>query len=135
MSKRGPVVRIKQEKKWDIHPVWRGIGVIMIVIIPLMSFTIATIVINEYPAVFLQLPSVLTKQVDLGPFGVVGFFWGKIGLSVLLSVFLYSVMYIVYSIVYGAAAGNMRYGPTDVTAKEYRQSLKEMEQRTKRKRK
>ena len=132
MRRRGPVVKMTEEKKWDVHPIWRGIGALMVIIIPLISYTVSTIIVDAYPDVFLQLAEELKTPVDLGALGVVHFFWAKIGLTFLITLFLFTIVFIFYSIVYAAAAGNMRYGPTDVTAKEYRDSLKEMKQRAKR---
>lgn len=97
----------KPKSPWKIHPIWQGIGCLMMVIIPLISYAGAVILVEAnnknhwipFPKEFYGPASNPTLYVE-------------IGVTVLLSMFGYLFFVILYSIIY-RYAGPPRYGPTD----------------------
>ncbi len=88
-----------KERPYKIHPVWQGIGCIMLVLIPGMSYAGATILVaanarNQW----VPMPREL-----YGPPSNPGLF-GELFVTVLLSILGFLVFVIVYSIMYRAMA-------------------------------
>ncbi|NWG06381.1 MAG: hypothetical protein HXY35_06800 [Chloroflexi bacterium] len=107
----------------EVHPVMRGIGCIMMVIVPILSYGVSVIAVNNFP---IPLPRELVS-------GIVFPNWMKVlnGLNpilfyiesqplmpayvlftVLISIFLFTIMAILYGFIY-KTFGPSQYGPTD----------------------
>jgi hypothetical protein len=109
-----------------VHPVMRGIGCVMIVIIPIFSYALADFLINgpgsnwPLPAEWLgtpKIPAILFKLQGLA--GFAGFLQGQTGLlgKLILATVFIIILGGLMSVIYGYAfslAGPPRYGPTDV---------------------
>jgi uncharacterized membrane protein len=97
----------KKEAPWKVHPVWQGIGCILIVLIPLMSYAGAVLLvkanIEHYWVVF--------PREFYGPPGH-PLLYSQLGVTVLLSVFGFMILVTLYTILY-RFLGPPRYGPTD----------------------
>ncbi len=52
----------RDERPWKIHPVWRGIGCVLIIMIPILSYAGAVMVMNSNPWIHL-FPSSLFRPV------------------------------------------------------------------------
>jgi len=99
---------VRQPKaRWKIHPIWQGIGCIMMVIIPLVSYAGAVILVEANNKNFW----VPFPKEFYGPAGN-PYLYAEIGVTVLLSMFGYLFIVICYTIVY-RFVGPPRYGPTD----------------------
>ena len=58
-------VRVHQkpkERKWKVHPFWRGFGCLWMILLPIMSFAGAKLIVRSGT---FTLPSELTGLVDL----------------------------------------------------------------------
>lgn len=95
-------------KPWKIHPVWRGIGCIMMVLIPLMSYFggIELLKANARNGWFI-VPVEFT-----GP-PAYPYLYAKLTVCVLLMVFSFGALVILYMLV-ARLSGMSRYGPLDV---------------------
>lgn len=102
---------IKKELKRETHPIWRGIGCLLMIIIPLISIAAADIFINSNLNV-IAIPNVLRRSVDTGIFGVIRFFPAKLLLGLVIAVGLFAVSSVAYSILYSLTGGKKR-GPMD----------------------
>jgi hypothetical protein len=61
-------IKPKKERRWRIHPIWRGIGCFMLVIIPVVSYAAAYIVARaNYQIGWVKIPNELRGWVDLSP--------------------------------------------------------------------
>lgn len=61
-------IKPKKERRWRIHPIWRGIGCFMIVLIPVISYAAAFIVARaNYQNGWVHIPNELRGWVNLAP--------------------------------------------------------------------
>jgi hypothetical protein len=102
-------------KQPEIHPIWRGIGCLLIILIPLLSYGIGSIVSNSgfLQNLFgVQLPPELTAPVNIPRIGVIQNLYLNLFLAVVISVILFAILTVLYSVVY-RVAGPPKYGPLD----------------------
>jgi hypothetical protein len=58
--------RAKKERPWKVHPVWRGIGCILIILLPIMAYAGAWMFTREnFKNHWLPLNEDLTTQIEL----------------------------------------------------------------------
>jgi hypothetical protein len=96
-----------KKKPWKIHPVWQGIGCLMVVLIPLMSYAGSVILVDaNVENKWLPIPQEL-----IGPPGR-PLLYSQLGVTVLLSMFGFMILVVAYSILY-RYVGPPKYGPTD----------------------
>jgi hypothetical protein len=117
----------KQERPWKINPAWRGIGCILCLIVPIMSWVGATMILQSN--LHLPIPYDLTKTVAI-PFShitqidklitqvnqyfvTVRFQSGQLFFTVILLFIGFGILALIYAILY-KIAGPPRYGPFDV---------------------
>lgn len=96
-----------QKRPWGIHPVWQGIGCLMMVLIPVMSYAGAVLLVDAN----LQNRWVPVPQEFIGPPGY-PLLYMQLGVTVLVSMFGFLFFVMVYSIMY-RMMGPPKYGPTD----------------------
>ena len=97
------------------NPIWRGIGCILLLITPIVSFAIANLLFT-YGIIqrYINLPPELRRTVILPGVGTsVPFFYGTLALTLGIAIALFAVVFVVYSAMY-RVVGPSRYGPTDV---------------------
>ena len=94
----------KENKLVRPHPVWRGIGCLLMIVIPVISFGLADVLMPTLSTVLpgFNLPAQLEGTVEIVPGWVVNDFGAVLGLTVLIAFALYAVLAIVNSIVYSA---------------------------------
>lgn len=101
------------ETPWKIHPVWRGIGCVMILIIPMLAFAGAILVVQENARQkWVPIPAELSQSITLPIFGTVDSYLAVILVAVLLALIGFGLMTIIYSLVY-SVIGPSKYGPQD----------------------
>jgi len=101
-----------KEKPWDVHPIWRGIGCILIILIPLMAYAGAVVLIQEnIENKWVGLPPELTGSYVI-PYLGFNINFGVIAATLLLMFIGFGVLVIVYSFMY-SLIGPARYGPLD----------------------
>jgi len=96
------------QKKKSIHPIWRGIGLVMLVVIPILSYLIALALVNEnntrhwvlYPA------AIILKWRD--PYLIV-----KLILTIVI-VFVFYAFFTFITALFYRLFGPPRFGNTDV---------------------
>jgi uncharacterized membrane protein len=109
MGKFSGIERVARKKKplWKVHPVWQGIGCILIALIPLMSYAGAVLLVDAN----FEHHWVIFPREFYGPTGH-PLLYSQLGVTVLLSVFGFMILVILYTILY-RFLGPPRYGPTD----------------------
>ena len=92
----------RERSRWP-HPIWRGIGVVMMILTPLMSFAIADLLLQylDRNVKDFVLPDVLLKSVEIPGYGVVEMFGGVLIATLIVTLALFSVLFTINAIVYG----------------------------------
>ena len=119
--------RGSQDRPWKVNPVWRGIGCILFVIIPIMSWFASALILQNYRNI--SLPPILTQVLTLPTTQIaeidhviyqinhymhsVHFVAGQLFLTILFCFLGYGILAFIYAILY-RVAGPPRYGPFDV---------------------
>jgi hypothetical protein len=97
----------QKERPWKVHPIWRGIGCIMMVIIPIVSFVIAEALVEMN----------LTEGWVAVPPDLVGpasspYLYAKLAMTVLVAVILFAMYTLGYMVIY-SVLGPPRYSRID----------------------
>lgn len=96
-------------KKLPVHPVWRGIGCILLVVVPIISFIASTILINNRQHIkWILIPEDIIIQKLWDPYILV-----KIVYALILSFVLLAIITII-TFVTNRLFGPRPYGPVDV---------------------
>jgi hypothetical protein len=99
-------------KKPKMHPIWRGIGCLMLIIIPIMAYAAADIFLQAAPGLGLFPRSGdIYRNIDLD-FVVLPFSVGEAVFTIFFAVFGFVIFSLVYAVVF-RVAGPPTYGPTD----------------------
>ncbi len=102
-----------QERPWKIHPIWRGIGCLMMILIPIMAYAGAVILVQaNLEQGWLPMPRELIQTVTLPLMGEVEQFYVVVIVTALLMIIGFGVVTILYSLIY-SAVGPPRLGPLD----------------------
>lgn len=116
----------REERKWDVHPAWRGIGCFLIILIPIMAWAGATIVMNntsftlpdnmtrpmiiQYSKYAWMNPVIQWLNTNIGGRGLT---LGQVAFTLSFIVIGFVILAIVYGLIY-RVVGPPRYGPLDV---------------------
>jgi len=108
--------RSMERKPRKIHPIWRGIGCILVIIFPIIAYSMAHLLVNmNADEGWLRVPRELAKAVRI-PVPemsiIVPYLYAKVVLTVLILVLGSGLFVILYAIVY-QFLGPSRYGPLD----------------------
>jgi len=107
---RGPGVR---KAPWEIHPIWRGIGCLLMIIIPIIAYAGAALLVKaNFSQHWVPVPADLAQTVYLPIIGGVPNLYALLIVTAVLALFGYGLMTIIFSIFYGMV-GPPRYGPLD----------------------
>lgn len=95
------------DRPWKIHPLWRGIGCVLIVLIPLLAYAGAVLIMdanikNRWFGIPREFLWPATNPLLLS----------QLGIALILSIFGYIVLVIIYLLVY-KIFGPPILGPTD----------------------
>ncbi len=105
-------VNVNNEPTWKVHPIWRGIGCLMLVIIPIMAWAAAYEFMRIAPNLsWFPQSREMYRNIDLD-FIVLPFTLGQIIFAVLFMMLGFMIMSLAYAFVY-RVAGPPKYGPTD----------------------
>ena len=102
-----------KERPWEIHPVWRGIGCLLIVLIPILSYAGAVILVQENNVRgWMPVPPEFARAMVLPVLGRVPYLVANLVVAVILAVAGFVLLTVLYSIFY-SLIGPSRYGPMD----------------------
>jgi len=105
----------KQEpENSGVHPIWRAVGCLLILIIPIIGFTGSFLLIQLN-----RQNHWMTIPQDFINAGGDPYLYIKIGLTVLISLVLY-ILFMLVTFLMNSALGPKKYGPTDVPQQRYK---------------
>lgn len=101
-----------KERPWDVHPIWRGIGCILVILIPIMAYAGAVVLVREnFENNWVALPPELTGSLVIPYLGAT-VYYAEIAATFVLMFFGFGVLVVIYSFLY-SLVGPPRYGPLD----------------------
>lgn len=114
-------IRSRQaERPWKIHPVWRGIGCLMMVLIPIVSYAGAVLLVQaNLTARWLPTPRELAQTITIPYIGAVPYLFANLLVAAVLMLAGFGALTILYSLMY-RIIGPPRYGPLDAPPERYR---------------
>jgi hypothetical protein len=101
-------------RPWDVNPMWRGIGCLLLVIGPFVAFAAADLIVqmvldrNLYPVPPEMMNKFLIPYLDFS----LRHFYADLLVAGLLLLLGFGLIMIIYSIIY-SIVGPSRYGPLD----------------------
>jgi multisubunit Na+/H+ antiporter MnhC subunit len=113
MTKYDPTYQPKSRRTIipPVHPIWRGIGCIMLILLPIVSFAGAKLLVQANSRQhWVQMPSELSASFTLPMIGRV--LYADLALTAILVVIGFAIITVVYSVIY-RIIGISRYGPLD----------------------
>jgi|SaaInl7_200m_RNA_FD_contig_51_1441843_length_1922_multi_6_in_0_out_0_3 hypothetical protein len=101
------------ESDKGLHPIWRGIGCVMLVLLPVMGYAASSLLLaaNQKNA-WIRVPPEAAKTIVVPFVGAIPFLFAKLAVTLLVLVLGYGVLIVFYSAFY-RAVGPPKYGPTD----------------------
>ena len=98
-------------RPWKIHPIWQGIGCLLLIIIPVLSFTAAYLLIREnFKMGWVSLPPEMLKSFVVPQLGYI--YVADIIFALILIFLGFGILSVVYSFIY-RLVGPPRYSPLD----------------------
>jgi hypothetical protein len=99
-------------RPWSVHPIWRGIGCLLIILIPIISFAAAKILVQEnLQQKWVEIPAELKGNFDVPSLGHVLF--ADLAVTIILMVIGFGLLTVGYALIY-RIFGPSPYGPMDV---------------------
>ena len=107
-SAQGP-----KPRPWKIHPIWRGIGCIMLLIIPIVSWAGAVLLVQQdLEQGWMRIPREMARSLSIPYLGTIPYFYATVITAVLLMVLGFAAMMVIYGIAY-RIVGPSTLGPLD----------------------
>lgn len=89
------------ERPWTIHPIWRGIGCVLMLLIPIMAYAGAILLVQaNLKAGWVPLPAQFTRTVNFPYIGNIEHLLANLIVAVLLSFIGFALMSFLYSILF-----------------------------------
>lgn len=103
-----------KKRPWGVHPIWRGIGCVLIVAVPILSYLGAVILVELNMEAAWVPSSVILMQTVFVPFIqiAVPHFYANLIVAGILILVGYAAVMVFYSLLYGVV-GPPRLGPLD----------------------
>jgi hypothetical protein len=107
-----------KERRWVVHPVWRGIGLFFIIFIPIMSFAAAVLIVRQNMTEhWFQVPAELSRSFSTPALKILSpelnrIYYADFALTVVFLVLAFGIMTVFYSVLW-RYIGPSRYGPVD----------------------
>jgi len=101
------------DKPWEIHPIWRGIGCLMMLLIPIMAYAGSVLIVEaNMEQGWVAMPRELMRNIPLPVIGSVDHLWANLMVTLVLSLLGFALLTALYALVY-QFIGPPRYGPLD----------------------
>lgn len=101
------------DRPQGVHPIWRGIGCFMMLLIPIMAYAVAVLLVQaNLEQRWLPTPYILAQPVFLPYLGRVNYLYAYLMVAVILTLFGFALLSVVYALVYNLI-GPPQYSPVD----------------------
>jgi hypothetical protein len=102
MGKYASYSRPAQPDKRSVHPIWRGIGCLLLILIPVLSFAAARTFLQENSqANWISIPKELTGSMVIPTLGRVSY--AELAFTIVFMVIGFGLMTVIYSMFYRLA--------------------------------
>ncbi len=133
MSRYSKYAQKPKERPWEVHPIWRGIGCLMILIIPIMAYAGADLLVKaNMQQSWLREANwaveLMRTQVVPVIYYPVPHLYANLAVAFVLTVLGYGLMMFFYTIMY-SAMGPPRLGPLDAPPERRRRPKKKFKAR------
>ncbi|HKJ28225.1 MAG TPA: hypothetical protein VJ965_11350 [Anaerolineales bacterium] len=116
--------RETKERAKEPHPIWRGIGLIMMVMIPLVSFALSDILLQFARTKNISIPEELRSGITEIPlYGDIQDIYAVLILTAAIMLILFSIFTIINAAVYRASSGRT-YQVFESKPKSYKKKRK-----------
>lgn len=89
------------ERPWTVHPIWRGIGCVLMLLIPIMAYAGAILLVQaNLQQGWVPLPASLLRSITIPYLGDVEHLGANLAVAVLLSFIGFALLSFFYSIFY-----------------------------------
>lgn len=106
-----PYQQSVQKPRRAVHPIWRGIGCVLIIMIPILSYAIASLVVEaNLKQHWFQIPKEIAGSFTIPVVGAVGY--TQLALTVIIMVIGYGLLTVFYAFIY-RLFGPSSLGPMD----------------------
>ncbi|MCS6908493.1 MAG: hypothetical protein RML93_11525 [Anaerolineales bacterium] len=102
-------------RPWKVHPIWRGIGCILFVLIPVLSYAAAALLVeSNLLSRWVVMPPelMMTVRIPFLPIPPIRHFFANVLVGSLLAVLGFGALTILYTLVYRLSGGSS-LGPLD----------------------
>lgn len=101
------------KRPWTVHPVWRGIGCLMMIIIPVLSYAASVLIVQEnVKQGWLPVPVEFSRTIAVPFIGNVEYLYANLMVAIVLSLIGFGIFTSLYSLMY-SMLGPSQYGPLD----------------------
>ena len=99
--------------RWKIHPIWRGIGCLLMILIPVIAYAGSALLVDANTQQgWVPVPFELRQTISLPVLGDIPYLGARLLVTVLLMIVGFTVLMVLYSMFY-KVLGPPQYGPLD----------------------
>jgi hypothetical protein len=101
------------ERPWSIHPVWRGIGCLLMIMIPVMAYAGAVLLVQANVSQgWVPLGTELAQTVNIPNVGSFEYLFANLLVAGILAMLGFGLIVAIYALIY-RAVGPSQLGPLD----------------------
>lgn len=101
------------QRPWDIHPIWRGIGCLLMILIPVMAYAGAVLLVQaNLSQGWVPIGSELSQRVTIPNVGSFDYLFANLLVAGILAMLGFGLIVAIYALVY-RAVGPSHLGPLD----------------------
>ena len=101
------------KRPWEIHPIWRGIGCLLMIMIPIMAYAGAALLVQANVSQgWVPIDAEFSQTVNIPNVGSVQYLYANLLLAVILAMLGFGLLVAIYALVY-RAVGPSYLGPLD----------------------
>jgi len=100
-------------RSWDIHPVWQGIGCLLMILVPVMAYAGAVLLVQANVSQgWVPISYELSRTVNIPNVGSFDYLFANLLVAAILALLGFGLIVAIYSLVY-RAVGPSQLGPLD----------------------
>lgn len=92
---------LEKPRPWRVHPIWRGIGCIFMIIIPVMSYAGAYMLVRwDIKSKYIPIPHEFAMTINIPLIGRVPYLGANLIVTLVLALVGFGVLMSIYALVY-----------------------------------